>query len=160
MNVTYKDNSRRRTVQLLALAWGLYAISFSLPAINAFGTAEGWLVFLWAFWYLNGSEGVPLQITVLFFDICNLCALSSPLIFCLGRRRWSHSLSLVLGTALALGTLSWVYLAWGYVFRDHLNWGSVFSGLYSGAYIWLASMTLLAAVLFRYGRASKVAVTS
>ena len=148
MNVTYKDNSRRRTVQLLALAWGLYAISFFLPAID---TVEGWKVFLIAFGLVfDGPYGEPLLIAALFFDICNLCALSSPLIFCLGRRRWSHSLSLVLGTALALGTLSWVYRDWGSVFRDH----------YAGAYIWLASMTLLAAVLFRYGRASKVAVTS
>ena len=152
MNVTYEDNSRRRTVQLLALAWGLYAISFFLPAIDMhLGTDEGWQVFLVAFWLVfDGSDGIQPQITALFFDICNLCALSSPLIFCLGRRRWSHSLSLVLGTALALGTLSWVYL----------DWESVFRGLLSGAYIWLASMTLLTAVLFRYGRASKVAVTS
>ena len=151
MNSTYKDNNRRRTVQLLALAWGLYAISFFLPAIKPFFALEGWEVFLGFFWPdFDGYGGVPLQIAALFFDICNLCALSSPLIFCLGRRRWSHSLSLVLGTALALGTLSWVYRDWGSVFRD----------LYTGAYLWLASMTLLAVVLFRYGRASKVAVTS
>ena len=76
MNVTYKDNSRRRTVQLLALAWGLYAISFFLPAIQVFDSAEGWRVFLTAFWLLEGYGGVPLQIAVLSFNICNLCALS------------------------------------------------------------------------------------
>ena len=77
MNVTYKDNSRRRTVQLLALAWGLYAISFFLPAIDVFGSAlEGWEVVLISFGLLDGSYGIQLQIIALFFDICNLCALS------------------------------------------------------------------------------------
>ena len=37
---------------------------------------------------------------------------------------------------------------------------SFFCGHYVGAYIWLASTTLLAVVLFRYGRASKVTVAS
>lgn len=37
---------------------------------------------------------------------------------------------------------------------------SFFCGHYVGAYIWLASTTLLAVLLFRYGRASKVTVAS
>ena len=107
MNSTYMEIRRGRTVQLLALAWGLYAISFSLPAFDMFGTVEGWAAF-----------------------------------------------PLVPGTALAPGTLSWVYV--GYV----VSLESFFRGHYVAAYIWLGSMATLAAVLFHYGRTSKAGVTS
>lgn len=153
MDSTHKDNGRGRTVQLLALAWGLYAISFFLPAISAGGPkAEGWRVFLECFEVLFHSDiWIAWQTTATFYDVCNLCTLISPAIFWMGPRRWNHSLSLVLGTALALGTLSFVYANSADRSFDHL---------YAGYYIWLGSMATLAAVLFHYGRTSKAAVTS
>ena len=143
MNVTYKDNSRRRTVQLLALAWGLYAISFFLPAVGDGGDkAPGWVAFLLCFEGLFGSgDGFAWQITLAFYEICNLGTLLSPVIFWMGGRRWNLSLSLVLGTALALGTVSFVYA----ISTDHFH-------LYAGYYTWLGSMTLLTTVLFRQSR--------
>ena len=153
MDSTHKDNGRGRTMQLLALAWGLYAISFFLPAGSGVPPKlEGWRAFLDCFEVLFDSDiGIAWQTTAAFYDVCNLCTLISPAIFWMGQRRWNHSLSLVLGTALALGTLSSVYANSADRILDHL---------YAGYYIWLGSMATLAAVLFHYGRTSKAGVTS
>ena len=154
MNGIYNDNRRGRTLQLLGLAWGLYAVSFFLPTYS-FGagpdrTRSGRDAFL-LFFDARMGENEPLvgYATVALYEICNICTLFSPVIFWMGRPRWDRGLSLVLGTALVLGTVSFVLA----ISADHgLDY------IYAGYYTWLGSMTYLAAVLFGYGRMSTARV--